>query len=137
MAPLLSIASLFIFLEEDIESIKRWGNPFRFRDYANINGYLSLLRNKMDVLVSKERFLRISNKTKALVISRSRTLAPIFINLMLESTVVKKITDLKVLCVLKKDSRLKVISGWWLFLLWSSLLYIYCYFYIRASLVFM
>ena len=35
-------------------------------------------------------------KTKALVISRSRTLAPIFPNLVLDGSVVERVTDLKV-----------------------------------------
>ena len=37
--------------------------------------------------------------TKALVISRSRTLAPIFPNLVLGGTVVERVTELKVLGV--------------------------------------
>ena len=36
-------------------------------------------------------------KNKALVISRSRTLAPIFPNLVLDSTVIGRVTALKVL----------------------------------------
>ena len=38
-------------------------------------------------------------KTKALMISRSRTLAPIFPNLVLDGTVVERVTELKVLSV--------------------------------------
>ena len=38
-------------------------------------------------------------KTKALVISRSRTLAPVFTNWVLDGTVVERVTDLKVLGV--------------------------------------
>ena len=36
-------------------------------------------------------------KTKSLVISRSRTIAPIFPNLLLDGTVVRRMTELKVL----------------------------------------
>ena len=43
-----SIASLFIFLEEDIENIKGCENYYRFWDYAKMNGFLSLFRNGMD-----------------------------------------------------------------------------------------
>ena len=54
-------------------------------------------------------------KTKALVISRSMTLEPISPNLVLDGTVVKRVTELKVLgVVLILKCRLRAISGQWL-----------------------
>ena len=45
---LFSIASLFIFFKEDIESMKRDENHFRLWGYAKINGFLGLFSNGMD-----------------------------------------------------------------------------------------
>ena len=43
-----SIASLFAFFKEDLKSMKLDENPFKFRGYAKIMGYLSLFRNVID-----------------------------------------------------------------------------------------